>query len=172
MTAAGPKLRWWLWGLVAFAVVIAITYAVSAPDNVTLGIVEHQSAGSAARVDQIQAQWSAAGRRPLAIVAMLGDLVFIGIYGWGSWIAGRSFMALGGLVRIIGALVAIAAMIFLLTDYTETLLQLFQLLRNEGSDRLAGIAATVRPIKTVAWIVTFLGVIAAVAIRRFAPSSA
>ena len=142
---------------------------MTAPDDVTLGIAEHQAAGTAARVDAIQAQWHTGGVRPLAVFAMFGDLVFIGIYGVGSWIAGRSFMRMGGTVRTIGAVVAAAALVFLLIDYTETLLQLAQLLRDAGSDRLAGIAATVRPIKIAAWAATFVGVVAAWLILRLLP---
>ncbi|KNH01148.1 hypothetical protein J121_2164 [Qipengyuania citrea LAMA 915] len=142
---------------------------MTAPDDVTLGIAEHQAAGTAARVDAIQAQWHAGGVRPLAVFAMFGDLVFIGIYGAGSWIAGRSFMRMGGTVRTIGAVVAAAALVFVLTDYTETLLQLAQLLRDAGSDRLAGIAAAMRPIKIAAWAATFVGVVAAWLILRLLP---
>ena len=49
---------------------------------------------------------------------------------------------------------------------------LAQLLRDAGSDQLAGIAATARPVKVAAWVVTFLGVIAAWLIRRFAAPTA
>ena len=172
MNAAAPELRWWLWGLFAFVVVIGLGAAVTAPDPVTFGITDHQAAGTAARVDAIQTQWREGGVRPLAILAMIGDLVFIAIYGWGSWRAGRSFMPAGGRVRVIGAFIAAAALVFVLTDYTETLLQLAQLLRDAGSDQLAGIAATARPVKVAAWVVTFLGVIAAWLIRRFAAPTA
>lgn len=159
MIAAVPKLRWWLWGLVAFAVVIGLSAGITAPESVTLGITDHQTAGTAVRVDEIQGQWAAGGVRTLAIISMLGDLVFIGIYGFGSWIAGRSFMRLGGLLRAVGAIIAAAALVFLATDYCETLLQLVQMIRDEGSDSLAGIAATVQPVKIIAWIVTFVGVL-------------
>lgn len=172
MTAARPDLRWWIWGLIAFAIVIGLSLAVTAPENVTLGIGEHQAAGSAARVDEIQAQWRGGGVRTLAIVAMLGDLVFIGIYAWGSWRAGRSFMVMRGSVRMLGTLVAIAAVVFLVTDYTETVLQFVQLLREEGSDWMAAVAATVRPVKIIAWIATFGGVLMALAIRRFGAPTA
>ena len=145
---------------------------MTAPDDVTLGIAEHQAAGTAARVDAIQAQWHAGGVRPLAVFAIFGDLVFIGIYGWGSWQAGRSFMAMPGSVRMIGMLVAISALIFLVTDYTETILQVIQLLREQGSDWMAAVAATVRPVKVIAWIATFGGVLIALAIRRFAAPTA
>ena len=42
---------------------------------------------------------------------------------------------MGGVVRITGAVVAAAAVVFVLTDYTETLLQLVQLLRDEGASK-------------------------------------
>ena len=161
MTAPEPSLRWWLWGLVAFAVVMGLSAAITAPASVTFDIIDHQTAGTAARVDQIQSQWAAGGVRLLAIVSMLGDLVFIGVYGWGSWLAGRSFMKLGGLVRVLGALISVAALVFLVTDYCETLLQFVQMLRDRGSDPMAGIAATVQPVKVVAWIATFVGILLA-----------
>lgn len=167
LTRARPDLRWWLWGLLAFAIVIALSMAVLRPESVTLGIAEHQAAGSAARVDEIQDQWREGGVRTLAIVAMLGDLIFIGIYGWGSWLAGRSFVAMRGAARMLGILIAISALFFLVTDYIETTLQLAQLLSDQGSDWMAAVAATVRPVKIVAWIGTFGGVLMALAIRRF-----
>ncbi|MBQ95171.1 MAG: hypothetical protein CL510_04975 [Actinobacteria bacterium] len=167
MSEPKPNLRWWLWGLVAFAIVIVLSMAVMHPESVTLGIAEHQAAGSAARVDEIQGQWREGGVRTLAIIAMLGDLVFIGIYGWGSWLAGRSFMAMRGAARMLGMLIAISAITFLVTDYTETILQVVQLLSEQGSDWMATVAATARPVKIVAWIATFGGVLMALAIRRF-----
>jgi hypothetical protein len=167
-----PNLRWWLWGLLAFVIVIALSMAVTHPESVTLGIAEHQAAGSAARVDEIQDQWREGSVRTLAIVAMLGDLVFIGIYGWGSWLAGRSFMAMRGSARMLGILIAISAIIFLVTDYTETILQVVQLLSQQGSDWMAAVAATVRPVKILAWIATFGGVLMALAIRRFGAPAA
>lgn len=166
MTASAPKLRWWLWGLVAFAVVIGLSAAITSPASVTFGITDHQAAGTAARVNEIQGQWATGGVRTLAIVSMLGDLVFIGIYGWGSWLAGRSFMRLGGALGLLGGVIAVAALVFLLTDYCETLLQIVQLVGNEGSDTLAGIAATVQPVKIIAWIVTFFGILLALGWHR------
>ena len=103
MNAAAPDLRWWFWGLFAFVVVIGLGAAVTARPG-AFGITDPQAAGTAARVDAIQTQWRDGGVRPLAILAMISDLVFIAIYGWGSWRAGRSFMPAGGRVRVIGAL--------------------------------------------------------------------
>ena len=59
MSSKRPVLAWWMWGLVAFAVVVALSLAVTAPADVTLGIAEHQAAATAARVDEIHAQWHA-----------------------------------------------------------------------------------------------------------------
>lgn len=164
------ELRGWLVGLAVFAVVVAM--GIWLRQTSSFGIVDHQIAGSAAQVDTIQAAWRADGVRTLAILAMLGDLVFIGIYSWGSWIAGRSFMAAGGgLVRLIGLIVAAAAVVFFLTDYCETILQFIQLVRERGSDWMAATAATVQPIKVVAWIVTFVGVLLALVVHRFTARS-
>lgn len=173
MNDAKPEVGGWLRGLAAFAIVIVLSLGITLfGEGVTFGIGEHQAAGSAARVDEIQAQWRAGGVRNLAIVAMIGDLVFIGIYGWGSWVAGRSFMAMAGILRLLGGLVALSAAIFLVTDYTETTLQLVQLAREQGAGWMAGTAATVRPIKVAAWIASFIGVLLALAIRRIASPNA
>lgn len=167
MNGAKPEIGGWLRGLAAFAIVIVLSLGITLfGEGVTFGILEHQAAGSAARVDQIQAQWRAGGVRNLAIVSMIGDLVFIGIYGWGSWVAGRSFMAMAGILHLLGGFIALSAVVFLATDYIETTLQLVQMAREQGSDWMAGTAATVRPIKIAAWIASFIGVLLALVISR------
>ncbi len=167
MKVENPRLKLWLVGLALFAVLIVL--GIWLERSASVGIVDHQLAGDAATVDAIQAQWRDEGVRWLAIVSMLGDLVFIGAYGWGAWIAGRSFVALGnGPVRLIGWIVAVAAAVFLFTDYAETILQFIQLMREEGSDSMAATAAAMQNPKKFAWVATFVGVIAALVIRRFA----
>ena len=152
-------LRWWIGGLVAFAIVIAIGAAIT-QGNVSAGIIEHQQAGSAAQVDEIQARWRAGNVRMIAIAAMIGDLVFIAIYGWGSFVAGRSLIATSqAAARVIGWVVAVAAALFVMTDYLETVLQFIQLLQDRGVDWMAATAAFAQPIKVAAWIATFVGVI-------------
>lgn len=159
-------LRWWLYGLVAFAVVIA-TGSILLTGS-PFGITDHQAAATAERVNEIHASWREGGVRNIAIAAMIGDLIFIGIYSWGSYRAGRSIAeAASGTSRLIGTAVWIAAIVFLVTDYLETVLQVIQLTREQGVDWMAQTAATVRQPKIIAWIVTFLGVIAALLIRRF-----
>ena len=160
-----PQLRLWLIGLAMFAVLIVL--GIYLQSETPYGIVDHQTAGNAARVDEIQAAWRASGYRGLAIMSMIGDLVFIGVYGWGSYVAGRSFSRVGqGRERAIGVIVAVAAVVFIVTDYIETILQLVQLLREQGVDLMAATAATVQPFKVAAWIVTFVGVIAALVMHR------
>ena len=160
-----PQLKLWLIGLAMFGVLIAMSLIRGDASQYT--IVDHQAAGTAVMVDTIQADWRANGLRTLAIISMIGDLIFIGFYGWGSYVAGRSFSRIGsGFVRAIGVVVAGAAVVFLITDYLETILQLIQLLREQGVDWMAATHSTVRPIKVAAWIVTFVGVIAALILRR------
>lgn len=165
MTTEKADLRIWLLGLLAFAVVIALGATLEA--DTPYGIVDHQSAGTAAQVDTIQNAWNEAGLRWLAMAAMVGDLIFIGIYSLGAWRAGRSFARIGNFaVALIGHQIAIAAMIFCFTDYVETGLQFAQLARDQGIDWMAGIAAFMQSIKIVAWVATFLGVIIALVVRR------
>jgi hypothetical protein len=165
-----PQIKPWLTGLAMFAVVIALGLAVSSVS--VFGITDHQAAGTAAQVDLIQANWRENGVRTIAIISMIGDLLFIGVYGWGSYIAGRSFARMSNsAVQTIGWLVAVAAIVFLVTDYVETIVQVIQLVREQGSDAMASIAATAQPVKSVAWIVTFFGVLGALLIHRFSGPS-
>ena len=165
MNDARVELKLWLIGLGAFAVVIAMSAYLRAN---SIGIVEHQLAGTAERVNEIQAQWRADGMRGWAMVSMAADLIFIGVYGIGAWIAGRSIAASGGgLLRVIGWVAAIAGAVFLVTDYAETILQMIQLVREAGSDGMARTAAAMQNPKTLAWLISFLGVLAGAIARRF-----
>jgi hypothetical protein len=167
----GPALRGWLIGLALFALVILLSTALQRAS--AYGIVEHQLAGTAQRVNEIQQAWRADGVRWLAILAMLADLVFIGVYGWGSWIAGRSFMAMRRKrLQWLGAFVAAAAAVFLLTDYAETVLQIIQLIRDQGSDAMAQTAASMQQVKLASLVVTVVGVIAGLLVRRFSAPDA
>ena len=171
MNDTKPQLRIWLIGLTMFGILIAMS--ILRGDASPYTIVDHQAAGTAEIVDTIQASWREAGLRNWMIVSMLGDLIFIGFYGWGSFVAGRSLSRINtGLLRTIGVIVAAAAVIFLVTDYVETSLQLVQMLNEQGSDWMAATAATMQPIKIAAWFVTFLGVLVALVVRRFAGDTA
>ncbi|MFN2100434.1 hypothetical protein [Altererythrobacter sp. MF3-039] len=156
----------WIIGLTLFAIAIALGMAIT-QGSVTLGILEHQAAGTAERVNEIQAQWKAGDVRGIAIAAMVADLAFIGVFAWGSYLLGRLLLANGAMpVRSIGAIVTASAIIFGLTDYIETILQLIQLLLDRGIDGMAATAATVRPVKVATWIICFLGVLVGFTLRK------
>lgn len=77
---------WWvgvlmLIGLIALGVLVLGDGKFSLPD--------HQSAGSAARVDEIQEEWKAKGSFIPHLVGMFADLVFILVYCLGAWRAGN-----------------------------------------------------------------------------------
>ena len=161
----------WIGGLVLFALA-RIPHAPLAIDAVPGGILDHQAAGSAAVVDQIQAAWRVAGLRDTAIFAMCHDLVFIGIYGMGSYWGGRLFMADASRAKLVllGKIIAQTAIVFLVTDYVETVLQLIQLLQERGINWMATTAAVMQPIKIAAWVITFVGTISALIARRMTRS--
>lgn len=160
--------RYWLLGLMLFAVMIVINPSLS-NSVAPMGISDHQAAATAERVNAIQTSWQAEGVLWLARLSMAIDLVFIGVYSWGAWLGGKVMRAqLGQGLRNLGLAIMVAAILFGLTDYTETLSQFVQVMRLEGSDALAGLAATVRPIKTVAFLTTFIGLLVALLLRRMA----
>lgn len=156
-------LAWWISGLIAFAIVIAMSAPLMV-EGVPGGITDHQAAPDAARVDAIQTAWDKAGVLEWARWSMIADLVFIGIYGVGSVLGGLYFRSAGR--RALGAisLLAITAgTIFLITDYTETIAQFVQLVSMRGDDALASIASACRPLKVASWVVTFVAIVAGLA---------
>ncbi|MCB2088436.1 MAG: hypothetical protein R3E18_12960 [Sphingomonadaceae bacterium] len=159
-------LGWWIGGLIAFG----ITHSFHVPlaiDAVPGGILDHQAANSAAEVNRIQAEWEAAGLLGQARTAMLTDLLFIVIYSFGAWLGGLWFRRNGkGAVRVLGNIIVWAAVFFLLSDLGETILQLKELLAGEGSDSYAAIHSTLQPVKMAAWVISFVGIIIALAAER------
>lgn len=164
--------RYWLFGLLLFAAMIAMNPAIS-NGAAPLGISDHQAAGTAAKINAIQMQWQADGVLLLARASMAIDLLFIAVYSWGAWNGGKLMHGdTTPSVRRIGMLVMIAAVVFLVTDYTETIAQFIQVMQLRGDDSLAGLAATVRPVKSLAWVITFVGLLAALLFRRMARRAA
>ncbi|MEZ5682206.1 MAG: hypothetical protein R3E14_13035 [Erythrobacter sp.] len=162
----------WIGGLVLFAIVIALSLPLVLT-AVPGGISDHQAAGSAAEIDRIQAAWTAAGLYGQARLAMIGDLIFIGVYGTGCILGGRWFAASPlSRVRMLGLAALMAGFAFLLTDYIETICQFIQLVRAAGDDTLAGWAAAVRPVKMAAWILATLAILIALALDRKSPRPA
>lgn len=152
----------WLSGLAVFTGLV-LTGSALFTDVAPSGILDHQTAGSAANLDAIQASWAEAGRASFAKWAMVGDLAFIGLYALGGIIGGRLIWqdARSPSLKKLGLLCVIAYFFFGLSDYIETISQITQLLQRQGSDLLAGIAATANPVKAVTFIAGTLGMIAA-----------
>lgn len=157
---------WWVGGLIAFAIVIALS-APLITDTVPGGISDHQKAPNAAAVDGIQNAWRADGLAGLATISMIGDLIFVGIYGIGCVLAGMHYRAHGaGVLRLLGWIAMGSGIVFLVSDYGETVCQLIQMVRFAGDNDLAAIASGLRPIKVAAWIVSFLAVVGALLAER------
>ncbi|MDZ7587765.1 MAG: hypothetical protein U5J78_00830 [Parasphingorhabdus sp.] len=147
----------WLGGLAALMVLIFTNSALVTTASPG-GILDHQAAGSAARVNAIQLAWADAGKSVVARWSMIGDLLFITLYSIGGIIGGRLIWRDGFAPRLKKlALIAILVFaLFGLADYTETLAQLAQLLQGEGSDFLSALAALARPAKMLFFVAATL----------------
>ncbi|MBK6411985.1 hypothetical protein [Sphingopyxis sp.] len=164
--------RFWLGGLLILAIMIAMN-PLFVNDVSPGGIRDHQSAGSAMRVDAIQAAWRAAGVMDIAQWAIALDLVYIAIYSFGAYCGGQMFHAAQQpALRRLGWMIIAAAIIVGVADYIETICQFIQALRFAGDDRLAEIAAAAQPIKSTAFLISLFGIITALVIRRRARRSA
>ncbi len=150
---------WWLGGLIAFAITIYFHIPL-ATLAVPGGMAEHQSAPDAATVDAIQQAWRSDGLLNAAKIAMMMDLIFIGIFGIGCVLAGLHYRARkGNVLRPLGWAALASGVVFLITDYGETIAQFIQLTQFAGDDDLAAFASTLRPIKMAACIGGFLTVL-------------
>lgn len=156
----------WIGGIVAFGVTIMLGLPLNIPE-VPGGILDHQAAATATEVDRIQRAWTDAGQAGTARIAMISDLCFIGIFGIGSFLGGVRLRKSGGtILTSLGFVAILSAVVFVVTDYTETISQFIQLSAMRGDDSLAGLAATVRPIKIVAFLVTFFAVLLGLILKR------
>lgn len=162
----------WLAGLAAFAMAIALG-APLAIEGVPQGILDHQAAGSAAEVNRIQGLWQAAGLTPTARNSMIADLVFIGIFGTGCVLGGLYYRsARAPWLKLIGYLALGSGIVFLATDYAETIVQFIQLSSGQGTETLARLAAFCQPIKVASWIAAFLSILLGLISERFSRTGA
>ncbi len=152
-------IRLWLLGiLLLIAMIFGNLLLIT--DISPMAMSDHQSAGSAARIDEIQWAWAAANLILYAKISMVIDLFFIAIYSLGAICGGILLRYDARLfVRRIGALVIAAATIFFVTDYIETIAQIIQLFSMHGSDALSSAAAAVGSAKNIAFLITFLGLV-------------
>jgi hypothetical protein len=159
---------YWLSGLLLFAIMALMNVFLSLPTS-PMGIIDHQTAGTGARVDDIQFGWKAGGTLTLARISMALDLVFIAVYSRGAYLGGRVMRQESSpMLKRLGALIVIAAAFYPFLDYAETICQFIQVMTFKGSDLLAGIAASVRPFKSVDFLITLTGLLIALALRRTA----
>lgn len=160
--------RYWLGGLFILAIMIAMNPWFSNPVS-PWGIRDHQSAATAIRVDAIQAAWQVADVMNLARFGIALDLIYIGIYSFGAYCGGRLFaQSERPSLRRLGWVIIAAAVVVGVADYAETICQFVQAITFKGDDVLARIAATAQPIKSTAFLTTFLGLLVALILRRMA----
>lgn len=158
---------WFFGGLAAFAVAIWLHLPL-AVEGVPEGIAEHQRAPDAATVDAIHAAWQAAGVYDQARIAMIADLIFIGIYGIGCVLGGLHYRGSEkSVLKALGWIALLSGVVFLVTDYGETIAQFIQLQAGVGDDGLANLASTLRPPKMLTWTSAFLSLVVALLIERF-----
>lgn len=152
----------WLGGLAVFLFMV-FTSSPLATEVAPGGILDHQRAGSAERVNAIQQSWAAAGQMEFAKWSMITDLIFIALYSIGGIIGGRLLWqdARSPSLKKLGLMMVLTYFLFGLLEYIETLSQMTQLLQEEGNDVLAGIVAFVMPPKVLAWFIGTIGMGAA-----------
>ena len=121
------------------------------------GMIDHQTAGTALRVDQIHQSWADAGKTGYVKIAMLFDLLFIVIYSVGGVIGGMLVRrdAASALLRGLAPIVIAAYFLFGVLDFIETVCQTIQLYFTGGSDALAGVAKLAQPPKLLAFAIGF-----------------
>lgn len=165
-------LWWWLGGLAAFCIVIYLHLPLIT-QSVPGGIGDHQSAPDAATVDAIQRAWRLDGLWQDAFIAMIADLVFIGIYGVGCVLGGLHFRAKGSVsIRLLGWIALIAGVVFLIADYGETIAQFIQMIKFAGDDALAQVSSTLRPIKMTSFGGASLALVVALIVARISTNDA
>ena len=121
------------------------------------GMVDHQAASTADRVDEIHRSWADHGRMRFARIAMIFDLLFIVIYSIGGMIGGILIrkQAHSAILTGLGGVVLVAYAAFGILDFIETACQAIQLFATGGNDALARTASTVRLPKLAAFAVGF-----------------
>jgi len=156
------KSFWTLWGsgLGVFALIV-MSSGLLQTEVAPLGIIDHQAAGSAERIDEIQQSWRAAGVLTAARWSMIADFFFITLYGLGGIIGGRLIWREGynPNLKKLGLLSIISYAIFWICDYIETGAQFYQLVQFRGSDFLAETAAIAQPVKMVFFTLALLSTI-------------
>jgi hypothetical protein len=158
MTTKQPgRAQWrlfWIFYVIGMAVFayIATTNAQLATHASPGGILDHQSAATGMRVEQIHDAWKEKGVFGFAQLSMSLDLVFITFATLAGIVGGYLMARAGGARGMLGWVVLGVWTVFGACDYIETSSQLVQVLQDRGSDDLAGLAAAVRPAKMLTFV--------------------
>lgn len=167
------RLFWasWLGGL-ALLIGLMVTGDRLRTPEAPNGILDHQSAATSERVDAIYTSWVDAGVASFATSSMVADLLFIAVYSFGGVLGARLLIrrAPRGFLRYLAMATVGLYVVFFLTDAIETVSQLVQHLSGRGSDSLAHTAATMQPIKIMAFLLASLGTICSLLLHRFMPA--
>ncbi|MDG5747343.1 hypothetical protein P8Q88_04050 [Qipengyuania sp. XHP0207] len=126
-----PSLVNWrsFWILWVGGLVIIITLVSQNDQLVTQlvprGMVDHQAAGTADRVDQIHRSWVELGSMRFARIAMIFDLLFIVIYSIGGMVGGMLIrrQTRSAMLKTLGSVVFFAYAAFGVLDFIETACQ-------------------------------------------------
>ena len=161
-------LNWRMFWLLWLAGIVIIVALVGQNDRLVTeiapqGMVDHQIAGTAKRVEEIHDSWRAAGAMGFFRIAIIFDLVFIILYSSGGVIGGLLIRkdARFGLLKALAGLAIIAYAAFGFLDFTETVCQAIQGFLTGGNDVLAQIAALAQPPKMIAFFIGFPSLVAA-----------
>jgi len=150
-------MRFWISGII-FAISIILANFVLFTDVAPLGVINHQSAGTAVQIDAIQESWKAANRLGFAKFLMIADLFFIAIYFTGAFSGG--LLMLGdesAMIRRLGLIVILGALMFFVFDYLETIPEAIQLFNMQGEDELAALSRAAQIPKVVGMLLTLVG---------------
>ena len=156
--------RFWILWLTGIVIIVAL---VSQNDRLVTeiapqGMIDHQIAATAQRVEDIHASWRAAGVMDFFRIAILFDLLFILLYSTGGILGGLLIRrdARSALLKPLAGLSIVAYAAFGLLDFTETFCQALQGFVTGGNDMLASIAAWAQPSKMVAFFIGFPALVA------------
>ncbi|APG62772.1 hypothetical protein LPB140_08205 [Sphingorhabdus lutea] len=160
-------LRLWLIGIILLSMMIFLNRHIV--NDITIGgIMDHQLATNAARVNEIQDSWMINGQLDMARLSMAIDLFFIAIYSMGAFGAGRVLSKKSSALYVkLGWLIMFSAAIFCLTDYAETICQNIQIWQMGGDDKMAKLAANMQIPKNIAFLISLIGIIIILFVQNF-----
>lgn len=148
-------LIFWLGGWVLF-LLVGVLQPGTGMGIAEFDMEQHRRAGSADMVNIIHASWQATKVYQNALWSLVVDLGFITMISIGGILGGQLLRRSSAKnVPRVGVLAIVAHIVFAVTDYSETISQLIQMVQGEGSDTLAGFAALMRPIKMQSFLIGF-----------------